>query len=253
MTARMGATPVPGPTHMTGVVGSGGRERRPFLSPMRSLSPSDRRRENASQLAQNSATAAKCNVPGPRPARYRVHTPRLGIFSRVLYCTVAMHKCICRGCFWMSHRILRILFSSDKHVGGSTHFDRTSDRELPRTHRREQVKDILLWDTCGSELFEDLSDRTTRTVAILIQLILCFALAHDTWTVVRKVSSTHSTFDTQELVQLLPLQLVFRELSQKCEKGPPGYSCDVEVAREDDPQSTAGWEMVWEGLIWHTT
>jgi hypothetical protein len=39
MTARIGATPVPGPTHTTGVFASVGREMKPFIIPTRRVSP----------------------------------------------------------------------------------------------------------------------------------------------------------------------------------------------------------------------
>ena len=42
MMARMGATPVPGPTHIIGVLGSSGREINPFEIPTKMVSPVDK-------------------------------------------------------------------------------------------------------------------------------------------------------------------------------------------------------------------
>ena len=59
--ARMGATPVPGPTHMIGVLGSPGRVINPFEIPTRMVSPFDE--------ISSCKTQVNNNIPGTRVDR----------------------------------------------------------------------------------------------------------------------------------------------------------------------------------------
>jgi hypothetical protein len=90
MTALIGAMPVPGPTQMMGVAGSGGSLIKPFWMPNRILSPS----ENQKHGYKTSNEA----VPGCKPDKNDVHTPVRGTFSLVRYRTMATHRCTWCGC-----------------------------------------------------------------------------------------------------------------------------------------------------------
>lgn len=93
ITARMGATPVPGPTHMIGIVGSFGSEINPLLIPICSESPTRKH-----LWVQNIMNSGLWYTPRFRLAKNIVHTPLLGILSLVRYFTIATHRCI--WCGW---------------------------------------------------------------------------------------------------------------------------------------------------------
>jgi hypothetical protein len=79
MSDLIGATPVPGPTQITGVCKSGGSWRRPFWTPMRNESPDGIKIElDTEGRGQEPGTS-----PGRRAARKVVQTPRLGTRSFV--------------------------------------------------------------------------------------------------------------------------------------------------------------------------
>ena len=76
MMARIGATPVPGPTQMTGVAPSGGKLKRPFFKPIGSLSPvACQRPAHPTRLGNaHLASSATCNP-------YRAHAGISGALS----------------------------------------------------------------------------------------------------------------------------------------------------------------------------
>ena len=79
MSDFIGATPVPGPTQITGVGESGGSWRRPFWMPMRNESPDGMKTESDTGGRGREPRAS----PGCRAARKVVQTPRLGTRSFV--------------------------------------------------------------------------------------------------------------------------------------------------------------------------
>jgi len=74
MSDLIGATPVPGPTQITGVCESGGSWRRPFWTLMRNESPDGIKSELNTEGCSQEPGAS----PGRRAARKVVQTPCLG-------------------------------------------------------------------------------------------------------------------------------------------------------------------------------
>jgi len=96
ITARMGATPVPGPTQIIGMVVSFGSVIKPLLSPILSESPVQR--QHSAYEYTGFINSRRFNIPGCKAAKNVVHTPLLGILNFVRYLTIATHKCI--WCGW---------------------------------------------------------------------------------------------------------------------------------------------------------
>ena len=134
MTARIGAIPVPGPTQITDVVGSGGRVIKPFCKPTRRVSPFENEYEHEAKNSNG-------YLPGSKVARYDVHTPTRGALSIVRYLTMATHRCTWRGCFSFNSGFRET--ACEEYM---TYFCETGDRELPRSQRREYVKYIISRD-----------------------------------------------------------------------------------------------------------
>lgn len=100
--ARIGATPVPGPTSMMGTLGSEGSCIVPRSIRKGILEPGKKKSGAGQPVSRQNAKTQRhrgtVHVPGSSLDSQAVHTPFRGSLSRVLYLTIATANCIVLRC-----------------------------------------------------------------------------------------------------------------------------------------------------------
>jgi len=146
------------------------------------------------EFCESIAGSESMPIPSGRLASHVVQIPLRSALSRVLYCTIAMHRWSSVGCrFGTASNIS----SSIPQVQG-THLYRTRDGEHPRPQWWEYVKNVLLRHPYAGELEYNLGCCSPNAMNVVVKIL--------------------RTFRRAEVLELLFVLLVVREMSEQLEE-----------------------------------